>query len=154
MRLIDELAASSNPRVVRFEPLPGEPIPVMVTTAAWIDRCDEIQQKLDAWLDMASEIVLAAERAHSKRLPGNPGGGGSLLRAVYPLAFFWTRTLKRRFKLSKWARTSEGVLVPLGATAAYLFDAMKIIDPARQRLGEELRNVMVTSKPRFCGDLT
>jgi hypothetical protein len=151
MRLIDHLAASNSaefgPSIERFEALRGEAIPIMGTTGAWMDRCSSIQQKLEQWLDTASAILLAAERAHAKRARGSPGKDRSLRAAVVTLSTYWTDTLRRKVTLSKWETMPDGELVPEGGELAlFLLDAMKIIDPGRKRLGEELRYLMVTLK--------
>jgi hypothetical protein len=151
MRLIDQLAASNSaefgPSVARFEALDGEAIPIMGTTGAWIDRCSSIDQKIEEWLDTAGTIQVAAERAHAKRARGSPGRDRSLRAAAATLSTYWTDTLGRKITVSKWERMPDGELVPEGGELAlFLLDAMKIIDPGRKRLGEELRYLMVTLK--------
>lgn len=150
IRLIDELTASSSDEfgatVEQFETLPGEAIPVMGTTGAWMDRRSGIEQKVEQWLDMAGAIQLAAGRAHAQRGRGAPRRNGSLRAAVWVLVVYWTNTLGRSFTLSKWEKTPEGVVPEGGELALFLCAAMKIIDPRRKRLGQELRNLMVTLK--------
>jgi len=51
------------------------------------------------------------------------------------------------FKLTdKWVSTDRGLEPDVGATALFLFDALKLIDPERKRLGEQLRDLMAETK--------
>jgi hypothetical protein len=102
----------------------------------------EVGHKFDEMLRRLDAVRLVARNAHHPP----PGRGRPVtqheLRSAYGwLAAFWKRTFgEDRFK-QDWEETPEG-LEPLTDAARFLRDAMKIIDPRRPRLAQELRWLM------------
>jgi hypothetical protein len=66
------------------------------------------------------------------------------------LADFWQEQEGRNFT-NVWERNSAGILVPTSPAACFFYDAMKLIDPDRPRLCEELRELMADTVKHLPG---
>jgi hypothetical protein len=97
------------------------------------DNFEEMLRRLDA-------VRLAARRAHQKRGRGRPRNQ-DIRNAYAELADFWKRSFGEERFTQGWAKTDDG-LVPTSDAACFLCDAMRLIDPRRPRLAEELRALM------------
>jgi hypothetical protein len=98
------------------------------------DKFEEMLRRLDA-------VRLVARRAHQKRGRGRPRKKQEIRNAYAELADFWKRSFGKERFTQAWTRTDDG-LVPTSDAACFLYDAMRLIDPRRPRLAEQLRALM------------
>jgi hypothetical protein len=107
------------------------PLPVVSDFAFLVDRYERL-----------------ARAAHRGR--GRPPKNLDLAFAYRVLADFWQEQEGRNFT-NVWERNSAGILVPTSPAACFFYDAMKLIDPDRPRLCEELRELMADTVKHLPG---
>jgi hypothetical protein len=113
---------------------------------------DEVAHKFDEMLRRLDAVRLAARKAHQKRRRGRPGIKNDLRAAASVLIKFWEyrqRTHGGEEFTNVWD-DQDHRLVPTSAAACFLFDELRLIDPKRPRLAEQLRDIMapaVKGKP-------
>jgi hypothetical protein len=111
---------------------------------------EEMLDKLDDWLVFLDEIRLAARKAHKARGRGSPARKPDLRAAYCELVQYWLRSFGEAKFTQGWADTTEG-LKPTSPAAAFLYDAMTLIDHHRPRLAEELRALMMATVAELPG---
>lgn len=104
--------------------------------------------KLDQLPAFLEAVRLAAREAHRTRPRKRPKSKADLTAAYAFLVKFWPAGATFS---NTWDDTDRGSPpIPTSPAAWFLYDAMKLIDPNRKRLAEELRDLMaetVTSLP-------
>jgi hypothetical protein len=104
------------------------------------DRAVAVGEKLDEMVDFLGEVRLAARRAHVKRQRGRPGAKRDLRAAYSVLIDYWRRTHPGEDPTNGWDK--EDPRVPTSPAACFLFDELRRIDPRRERLAEQLSDLL------------
>jgi hypothetical protein len=100
------------------------------------DRSVAVCEKLIEFLRSLDKVRLAAHNAHVKRRRGRPAMKDDLRAAASVLIKFWGRT-HGKFTNAEW-----NGLEAIGDPAKFLFDELRLIDPERPRLAEQLKGIM------------
>jgi hypothetical protein len=99
------------------------------------------RSKLDETWRCLDAVRLAARRAHVKRRRGRPKTKADLRAAYSVLVKYWQRTTGEE-PTNGW--DDEGPrLEPTSPAAIFLFDELRRIDPGRERLAEQLQDIMI-----------
>jgi hypothetical protein len=104
------------------------------------DRAVAVGDKLDDMLHFLDEVRLAARRAHVKRGRGRPGTKADLRAAYSVLIEYWQRAYPGVTPTNTWDK--EDRRIPTSDAACFLFDELRRIDPRRERLAEQLRDLL------------
>jgi hypothetical protein len=107
------------------------------------DRVVATRKKLDETLRFLDELRPAARRAHVARRPGRPGKKADLRAAYNVLVEYWQREHGSEEFTNTWAwDQTDKSLVATSEAAQFFHNALRRIDLKRERLAEELRDLM------------
>jgi hypothetical protein len=100
---------------------------------------------------LLENVRLAAAETHQPRKRGRPKARDDLEDAYKFLVEWYRRLFGDEAFTNKWNRDDAKELVPTSHAAYFLYDMMKMIDSERQRLAEELRDLMADTIKRRNG---
>jgi len=102
-----------------------------------------IGDKFAQLLPFLEDIRSAARKAHRTGPKHRPKAKGDLAEAYRALNRHWRSIFGDDDFTNGWDNVGqERPLIPTGPAACFLYDVMKLIDPTRERLGAELRDLM------------
>jgi hypothetical protein len=106
-------------------------------------------RETEAEYELGLRFLKKISEAASHRTPAMPRKRSRQnLVAAYEYLARWYKALfpDRRFT-SDWHTDPAQGLMPTSDAAIFVFDVMSVVDPARPRMAEELRELMVTLRP-------
>jgi hypothetical protein len=107
--------------------------------------CEAIVKKLHELPETLRQIRQAARDMHQPRLPGRPRQRGELEAAYSVLSRAWRQKFGDSAFTNVWQGLGDGQRVPTSPAACFLYDALKVVAPSRERLAEELEDLMETT---------